>query len=50
MKTLDIFVLVVWLIAGLSTLIPKRSYISKMEYGLAWGVLILNLIRNIIVG
>lgn len=45
---LDIAVFVIWLFAGLLTLIPKGLGISKVEYGLAWGVLMLQLFRNII--
>lgn len=44
----DIAVFVVWMIVGFLVLISKRMSISKLEYGLTWGVLILQLFHNII--
>ena len=40
---LKIFNVIIWLLAGIFTLASER--VSKLSYGLAWGALMLYLVR-----
>ena len=47
---LKIIPLVIWFVAGIITLSHKAFPITRLEYGLAWGTLLLLLVEDVVIG
>ena len=50
MLIFNIVIFALWAVVGGITLIPQRCEITKFEYALVWGILMLQLLCNILCG